>query len=331
MKKTIILWALFLTLGANLSCEKKSGETIVRVNDAKITQGDLDLLSKINPAIATQINSPLGRKQFIDNLVEQELLYQASKKNNVDNDPLVKEKIALYKKVIIAQGYLDQKMEEEAKKYYEQNKNEFEQLQMSHIMIRYQTPADPKNKPAPAEKNALKRTEAQALQLANKIRKQLDAEGDFEKLAKEVSEDKSTNTRGGDLGTISRNDRRMERMGWMPLAEKAFEMKVGEMAGPFKTDRGYHIIKLTQPAELKSFDEVREYLFRKLRNQIRQTVVAELKEKGKIEYAGKEGRAAPTEGLTPSEKTNPTEPSATEPATAEPAHGEEGHNHDHPH
>jgi len=77
--------------------------------------------------------------------------------------------------------------------------------------------------------------------------------GDFEKLAKENSADSGSAQKGGDLGFFARGK-------MVPEFEQAvFDLKkTGDLAGPVKTQFGYHILQLTgrKPASTKKFEEV---------------------------------------------------------------------------
>ncbi len=75
---------------------------------------------------------------------------------------------------------------------------------------------------------------------------------DFGKLAENNSVDKYSAQRGGDLGFFSRN------MMVRQFDEAAFNLKVGEIAGPVRTRFGYHIIKLTDVKQQPSFDAAKE-------------------------------------------------------------------------
>ena len=59
----------------------------------------------------------------------------------------------------------------------------------------------------------------------------------FSNLAKELSIDKASGKRGGDLGFF--------RKGVMvkPFEDVAFKLEKGQISDPVKTDFGYHIIK----------------------------------------------------------------------------------------
>ncbi|HET9474193.1 MAG TPA: SurA N-terminal domain-containing protein [Steroidobacteraceae bacterium] len=75
---------------------------------------------------------------------------------------------------------------------------------------------------------------------------------DFAELAKQYSKD-STAADGGELGFIQKKDFPG------PFGDALFAMNVGDIAGPVKSQFGYHLIKLEeiQAGEAKSFESVR--------------------------------------------------------------------------
>jgi peptidyl-prolyl cis-trans isomerase D len=83
------------------------------------------------------------------------------------------------------------------------------------------------------------------------ILKRAQAGEDFSKLAKEFSQDPGSASQGGDLGWSEK------KIFVGPFADAAFGMKVDEIAGPVKTQFGYHILKLDgiKPPAVKNFDE----------------------------------------------------------------------------
>jgi parvulin-like peptidyl-prolyl isomerase len=84
--------------------------------------------------------------------------------------------------------------------------------------------------------------------------------GDFQKLAKEFSEDIGSKTKGGDLGFFKKGQ-------MVPEFEKAaFSQKLGEVGEPVKTQFGYHLIKVVERKDggQKKFDEVKNEIARTL-------------------------------------------------------------------
>jgi peptidyl-prolyl cis-trans isomerase C len=322
MKRTLVFFLslALLALGLTLSCGGK-GKTLVSVNGKDITEGDIEFLAGLNPRIKMQLATPFGKKQILENLVDQELLYQAALKKGLQRDSAVKAKLDLYKKVVIGQSYVEDTIEKAAKDYYEKNKPEFEKLQLSDIAIKFTVPEEKKaekGKPAPKAEKAARSKEA-ALKLAGEVKARLDKGEEFAKVAKEVSEDPMAKNNGGDLGKASRAEARLERRGYGPLLEKAFTMQVGEVAGPIETRDGYHIITVTKGAELEPFEQAEQAIVFKMQGDERNKIMADLKKDAKIVWPGEERKKGPKPEAKPSEA--PTQPEGPAPA-AEPAQPE---------
>jgi len=98
------------------------------------------------------------------------------------------------------------------------------QVRASHIFLQIPDGADAG---VVAEKQALGR------KLAERA-----ATEDFGRLAREYSDDAATRADGGDLGYFGKD--------MLPKAieDLVFSMKVGEVRGPVRADRGFHVIKL---------------------------------------------------------------------------------------
>ena len=99
------------------------------------------------------------------------------------------------------------------------------QVRASHVFIAIPEGAD-------AQVVADKQAQAQ------KVLERAKAGEDFAKLAKESSDDAATRAEGGDLGFFGKD------MLPKPIEEIVFAMKVGDIRGPIRADRGFHVIKL---------------------------------------------------------------------------------------
>ena len=88
---------------------------------------------------------------------------------------------------------------------------------------------------------------------AQQVLAQVKSGKDFGELAKQYSQDPGSAQNGGDLGWAERSTF------VKPFADALFAMKPGEIAGPVKTQYGYHIIRLDeiQAGKAKSFEEAR--------------------------------------------------------------------------
>ena len=104
---------------------------------------------------------------------------------------------------------------------------------------------------------------ADALKKAQDLRVKLLHGQDFAKAAEEYSQDPSAKGHGGDLGWFEAA--KMVK----PFSEVAFSLKKGEISQPVKTQFGYHLIQVqdTKPAEVKSFDQVKDQLKAQLESE----------------------------------------------------------------
>ncbi len=156
--------------------------------------------------------------------------YQTPEQVSVDYVELVLED--LVKKVVVT--------DEKLKAFYDEQKDQYttpERRKISHILIAIND----------------KTTEKAALEKALKAKQDLVTK-DFSAVAAEVSDDKLTAKKGGDLGLFN-----------LGAMEKAFEdsassLKLGEVSNPVKSAFGYHLIKVTElvPGNIRSFESAKD-------------------------------------------------------------------------
>ena len=155
------------------------------------------------------------------------------------------------KKELIAVKYMGEVTdvtEEEAKNYYDKNKDEFIEASASHILIK--TTDDEGNELSDDEK-------AKAKEKAEKILAKAKSGEDFASLAKEYSED-TTASDGGDLGFFQKGE-------LVESFENAvFSLKNNQIYDDVvESDYGYHIIKKTGE-EQASFDDKKDSIIEQL-------------------------------------------------------------------
>lgn len=159
------------------------------------------------------------------------------------------------------EGETPEVREEDVKKFYDENQNEFttdESASASHILITVEADADEAAKTAAKEK-------------ITKIRKDLIDAGekaDFAAAAKEHSSCPSS-AQGGSLGSFGRGQ-------MVPAFETAaFSQKVGEIGEIVETQFGYHIVKVDERSEggKQPFDKVKEDIAGHLKQEQQQEAV----------------------------------------------------------
>jgi peptidyl-prolyl cis-trans isomerase C len=151
---------------------------------------------------------------------------------------------------------------EDAKKYYEENLEKYQQkesIKASHILFKVEEGTSKKDKKA-------KLAQAQAVLVEAK-----QPGVDFAALAETYSEG-PTKERGGDLGTFSPG--RMLK----PFETAAFAANAGDIIGPVETAAGYHIIKVYEKtaARRQPFDEVKASILTSLKARHKQKAAREL-------------------------------------------------------
>ena len=167
--------------------------------------------------------------------------------------------------IMEAAMHQDPASDEDVEEFYNKNLNHFktlEQIHASHILIR--------------DKSDIGREKLDAVIEA------LDSGRDFEELAREFSEDTSSE-QGGDLGWLPRGQSVAK------FEKVAFSLELDEISDPFETQFGWHIVRLheRQDARTQLLEEVSEQiammLLRERRNESYRLFLQDLKEKATIE------------------------------------------------
>jgi len=237
------------------------------VNGSEITEKDIERsLSRFPQETQEHYKTEEGKKQFLDQMINFELIYNYALDSDMKNDAEYIEQMKFIEKDVLIQIGVKNIMtevdvtEEEIKKYYDDNSETFkgeESASAKHILV-------------------------DTLEQIQKIKLELSNGMSFEDAAKEYSKCPSA-AQGGNLGSFTRG-----RM--VPEFEKAaFELQVGEISEPVKTQFGYHLIQLDEKSsqEVKSLEESRDIIVKSILNQKQNekyiSTVTELKNKYAIE------------------------------------------------
>lgn len=210
-------------------------------------------------------------KEFQKEVKDDKIYKQNMKKLGITDEDIKKEQeigiaIKNYKDNFFKNAEISN---EEMKKYYDDNKNEFykDEVKASHILIK--TIDENNNELSDKKKEEAKKK-------AEDILKKIKSGEEFAKLAKEYSED-GTASQGGDLGFFTKGE-------MVPEFEKAaWELKPGEVSDLVKTQYGYHIIKVTDKVDKQlSFDEVKDTIKDMLLNEKFNKNIEDLVKEAKI-------------------------------------------------
>lgn len=198
------------------------------IEAAARSSGLLSETATLTPALAFE-------RGLVAAYVEQRLLARAAQNGGLDREPAIRRRIAAARDRILASSFLDAKIgeavtAETVRRYYEAQRDLTrigDEVRARHILVETGEEA--------AEIVAL-----------------LEGGADFGALARERSQDRATAPLGGEMGWFTR------AMMTRPFAEAAFNTAVGDIAAPFQTEFGWHILQVEnrRQTQERSFDAV---------------------------------------------------------------------------
>ena len=218
MKKKILL---FITCLASLMLQAQNQDYVIEVNNKKISKHEfLQIYLKNN-------QKPKFDKQSIDEYLELykkfKLKVLEAESQGYDTLPKLKKELLGYRKSLSIPYLIDK--QENIKVVEEAYKRLQKEVKASHILIRLDQNASPEDTMKAYAKIAT-------------IRKRIENGEDFVKIAKEVSEDPSAVTNGGDLGYFTAFQM------VFPFEEAAYNTTFGQLSSIVRTRFGYHILKV---------------------------------------------------------------------------------------
>ena len=175
--------------------------------------------------------------------------------NGIANDSELKELLIRNSKLTNAtDDYIEDNLtDDEMQDYYDDEI--VGDIEAKHILISYK-----EDDSLSDEENEAKENEAKAK--AEEVIEKLKNGEDFDKLAKEYSDDESTKDNGGDLGYFNKGDMVQE------FEDAAYALDVNEYTTePVKTEYGYHIIMKTGQKEKPSYEKSKDTIKEKLVEQ----------------------------------------------------------------
>jgi peptidyl-prolyl cis-trans isomerase C len=253
---------------------------VARVNGVELHRSDVEAAQRSLPEQVQQMPLEKIYPQLLDQMVTQQLIIQDGRKEKLQDDPDVKQRLAQLEDRAISEVWLkhavdkaatDQRLHAEYDKYVKEHASE--QIKASHILVS---------------------TEAEAKAVIADLNKG----GDFAAIAKKRSTDPGKDN-GGDLGWFSRED-------MLPaFSDAAFALKKGEYTKtPVQTQFGWHIIKLEDrrtPAP-PSFEDAKPELENGIMREVVGAKVKEMKAAANVQTFGLDGTPTPAITLAPADK-----------------------------
>lgn len=274
MKKILISSILAGMMCATMA----TAEVYATVDGQKITDKDMDFFKQVIPGFNFDKLSKQDKEMAINQLIERKLALIAASKDKIEKDKEYKEALNILKTNLAIDLWVKQQQEnfaktvkvtkEDAKKFYDANKNLFidQQAQVRQIVVKTKEEADK----IIAD---LKGKKGDALQTL------------FIKLANEKSIDAGTqkSQNGGDLGTVNRNQMLPQ------FTDAVFSLAPQTYTTtPIQTESGYHIVFLQSKTEAKTvpFEQAETAIQNNLKAQMIEMKIREkmkqMREKAKV-------------------------------------------------
>lgn len=297
MKKVLYLGLVMVLCFSMIGCSNsnafKVGETefsneevdkVKSILTATQSYTDADYLAQFKES---KDNDDKIKQEVISYMIDNEVVYQQAQKEKIKvTDDEVNQKYSQiekmldtnqeYKKLLddagVDEDYLKETIkkdlavqkyrenfeqdlkvtDKEVEKYYKEHKDDFkeESVEAYHILV---STLDDNNKPVDDSKKEELKSKAESLL------KEIKNGGDFEKIAKENSDDKSSGKKGGYLGYFTKDSKNAQ------FTKEAFKLEKGQVSDVFETPFGYEIVKVTnKKTEQKSLEDSREEIVNRI-------------------------------------------------------------------
>jgi peptidyl-prolyl cis-trans isomerase C len=232
----------------------------------RLTRGDYDADIQRLPAEMRDdfARDPKRLSSYLTNLLIVKTLAADARGAGLENDPVLKRRIALEVDRALADAQL-RHLEQVAGKEFDAKADVFAVKANELYLIQKDKHRVPEQISASQILFDLKNhTPDEALALARETRAKLLAGDDFAATAKAVSDDPSAKSNGGEIGWFAR-----ERMD-PAFSQAAFAMKnPGDISEPVLSSFGYHLIRFEgrRPAEVRPFEMVKPQIMADLRKR----------------------------------------------------------------
>ena len=224
MKLKVLLGVMVLC--GVVSFAQSSDPVLMRINGLPVTRSEFEYSYNKNNAEGVIDKKTIN--DYIPLFVAYKLKVEAAKDAKLDTLNSFQKEFAGYRDQQIRPAFItDEDVEAEAKKLYAETQQQIDNnggmLKLAHILILVPQHAD-------------SLTQLSAKNRIDSIYTALKKGADFAKLAKELSQDQGSASKGGELSWIVKGQTLKE------FEDAAWAMKDGEMSKPVKTAVGWHII-----------------------------------------------------------------------------------------
>ncbi|MBI3667798.1 MAG: peptidylprolyl isomerase [Acidobacteria bacterium] len=226
------------------AAQVRPDEVVATIDGEKYTAGRIQQLRGRVPPPFSQAVSRMNNKTFLKSYADLLTLARKAEKEKLDEQDPYKDQLAFLRMNFLAQSYLNSLSrkisvsQKELEQYYNEHKADYEEAGIKAIYVAFSPSAGKQPSVDPQAKKPL--TEEQAKAKAESLIEELKKGADFEKVARENSDDASSAQKGGHIGSIKKNAPDIPA----DLKEAIFRLKPGEFTAPVRQPAGFYIFKL---------------------------------------------------------------------------------------
>jgi peptidyl-prolyl cis-trans isomerase C len=264
MRRFLVLGLCAVALGCQPQGSSKTGTPVARGNGVVVTAEEFKArLDEQSPFIRARYTTLERKKEFLDNLIRQEILAVEAERQGLDKDPDVRNTV----RKIMVQKLVQKKFqpdtnpadvpEADLAKYYEEHKAEYVRPRRVrvHAIVLNAAPGTPDR----AKKLAVARKSLARVKAEEKKNPMA-----FAQEVAQVSEDQASKQLAGDLQFRSHDE--LEKTYSKAVADAAFALKPGEYSNVVETPTGFFVLRFTgeQPELNRTLDQVKTQIAAKL-------------------------------------------------------------------
>lgn len=235
-----MFFALFILLSYHTMGQSGDNPVLLKIDDKEITRLEFETIYKKNNRDSAITEADL--EEYLDLFINFKLKVMEAEKLGRDTLDQFKRELAGYRDQLARPYLVDKSITDSlVREAYTRMQTE---IRASHILIKL--PADP--------------TPEDTLTAYKKIvgikAKVQGNPGAFEEMARQMSEDPSAKSNGGDLGYFSS----LQMV--YPFESLVYNTEVGEVGGPVRTQFGYHIVKVADKRDARGQVRVAHIMIR---------------------------------------------------------------------
>ncbi|HLH94779.1 MAG TPA: peptidylprolyl isomerase [Xanthobacteraceae bacterium] len=271
---------------------------VAKAEDVEIHQSDVALAEESLGRTLPEPDKLLKREKLIEYLVDSVILAKAALKDNLGSDAEVQQRVEFSRNQALMERLLQvtgraAATDEAARKAYDEaiaKAGSEPELHLRTILFRFKDAKDDAEVKAAGER-------------ADAAFERIAGGEDFATVAKDVSDSNSKQS-GGDLGYMTRAQMGKE------FADVAFTLDAGGVSHPFKSQFGWHLLKVEdkRTRQPPAFETVRDKFKVLIARQAQLGLIADLRSKARVQIFEQAHKAQEEGSQTAAEPAKPAAP-----------------------